>query len=151
MTRKEILAMKPGRELDKAVALAVMGWREVEHRARPLHTRAVVDGTDEVLSHDDWDNKGPHPRLVSPEGNEVFLCSCGGPFLDGLPYYSTDIAAAWDVATSAGGLVVRHLDGLNRWTARFGSSVVMAEAVPEAICKARLLATLETLEDAPMG
>ena len=129
MTRKEILAMKPGEELDVLVAEKVMGT--------PVHwERAVVIG-----NHLKWVRCEPY-RI-----GEIRRTEDDKP----VPPYSTDIAAAWDVATSAGGLVVRHLDPIDRWTARFGSSVVMAEAVPEAICKARLLATLETLEEQPMG
>lgn len=104
MTRKEILAMKPGRELDEEIAWLVMGYDSI------------------------------------PD--------------DGLPRFSTEIEAAWEVAEH-----VKHLH-LYRWEKIAGGpwecklryddkplGYCRAATAPEAICKAALL----TMEDAPMG
>jgi hypothetical protein len=63
---------------------------------------------------DDWGSKGPHPRLVSPEGEEFYLCECdkglgalpdfsgdwerGGPIIERerITVVFTDYGKAWD-------------------------------------------------------
>ncbi len=100
MNREEILAMKPGPELDALVAKKVMGWIEMDE---PESTRLLY-------------------RMPK--------------------WYSTHIGPAW--------LVVEQLKDRFRgiewytieWRASFGIGAY-APTVPEAICKAALLAVLE--------
>ena len=68
MTRDEVLAMKPGRELDALVAEKVMGWKVAQ-----VFDLKDTDGTNIA--------NGITPYSI---GQRV-------------PHYSTDIAAAWEV------------------------------------------------------
>lgn len=99
----EIEKLSP-RELDAAVAEHVMGWRrtgEGDH-CRPLHTtetRKRPGQAEEIVQVNEWDSKGGHPRLESPDGGRFYFCGCNGTRQDvvDLPEFSTDIAAAWTV------------------------------------------------------
>ncbi len=76
MTREEILAMRPGRELDAVVAEKVMGWKWIspETPGNPLLVSPPDDKRQ--LWSGIWDERGiPHY----------------------LPFYSIDISAAWEV------------------------------------------------------
>jgi hypothetical protein len=72
--------VKPGRQLDALVAEKVMGWKcdNVAHESTEV--RWIGDKTE--VQHSGWENKC-----------EGFGSLCPAH----LPYYSTDIAAAWDV------------------------------------------------------
>jgi|GEM_PF-3264926 len=115
LTRDDILAMKPGRELDRQIGEHIFGFKNILNVA------------------DYW-------------------------FIDdlntSLPSYSTDIAAAWEVAekmseewpqfsiarVDTGWCVMWGFDGYG-WP---NVTVATApEAIPEAICKAALLAVME--------
>ena len=145
VTREEILAMEPGRELDVSVAVNVMGWQRWESK-----------GIDKV-----W------PVIVPPMGDERHNWAAewdehGCPHW--MPHYSTDISAAWEVVEKMQNTPCRdgdhfcarvegfknaheaaffhHLvgipgdDGLEYYEAR-------GITAPEAICKAALLAVIE--------
>jgi len=109
--------MKPGRELDALVAEKVMSWARVgeDFHTSPAH-RPSLDFPGRII--DDWDSKGPHDYLVPPGliGNRardrVAFCGCEGDAR--LPYFSTDIAAAWQVVEH----LRASLDG-NEWTGEF--------------------------------
>lgn len=138
MTREEILAMKPGRELDALVAEKVMGM--------PVHwERAAIIGNRLV-----WVRCEPY-RVGEMQRTED-----GRP----IPAYSTDIAA-WEVVEEMVGQgfdidlssTILSPDFMAvSWSAMFSrfttKAKAMAEAVAEAICKAALLAVLE---EQPMG
>ncbi len=108
MTRDEILAMKPGRELDSLVAEKVMGYTTYGQFRDKDGVRVMIDR------------------------------------------YSTDIAAAWEVAEKMTSLFWEmNLDtGSKSNTTKvefyrtFDQTfhVVVANTAPEAICKAALLA-----------
>lgn len=130
LTRKKILAMKPGIELDALVAEKVMGWRYKE----------TVYSGGAVLSPAQW---------IKPNGWPV----------DIVPHYSTDISAAWEVVekmskTHFSEMAMTELeDGTWGWMARFIRVLnepytvkgyrATAKTAPEAICKAALLAVID--------
>lgn len=133
MTKAEILALQPGREFDALVAEKVMGLkREVRLRGEANTVTAyksLVDGLhtrDEVL------------RYGSP-----------------LPY-STDIAAAWQVVEAMRPEYGFWIDGDDGYIVEFQHGMpgmtdyrhgrAFAPTAPEAICKAALLAKLESGE-----
>jgi len=126
--REKILAMEPGRELDALVADKVMGFR--------------VDG--DICENQDFTQwNGDFLHIVSKEGNLP------------LPHYSTDISAAWEVVEK-----MKHeecswvctiwvnKDKTRVWFGEFepGKDVLADIEVPEAICKASLLAKMEVSE-----
>lgn len=87
--------------LDLLVALNVAGWRRIglDDWCRPLHAPSK-DFPGKILN---LDGKGPHERLIPPdcEFDEqddkcVWLCGCDKG-AERVPYYSTDIAAAFEV------------------------------------------------------
>lgn len=123
----KIEEMPAGRELDAFVAEKVMGWKYVDHNeAYDLPISGVAFG------------KG------SPDG----LSRCP------VPYYSTDIAAAWEVVEklrkdgfafdsySSGSEEAEH-----PWTDAIfmkdnNECLVRAETMPLAICRAASMAVL---------
>jgi hypothetical protein len=122
MTRDEILALPAGLELNELVAEHVLGWRRRE---------GVV-----------FSNES---RWQPPD-------SVGW---DWLPDYSGDIAAAWQVVEKlTGGMVQFRLErtASGRTYAKFVDCTwpaclvggASATAAPHAICKAALLAVLES-------
>lgn len=81
-----------GELLDAAVAKAG-GWQLVGHKdhSKPFH-RPSKDYPGSVIN--DWEQKGPHPRWVSPDGSQVvYLCACRHEKgEDALPAFSTEYA-----------------------------------------------------------
>lgn len=150
--------LKSGPELDALVAEKVMGWvlYGEDGHSKPVHKKSL-DRPGETF--DDWEYKGPHPRLVSPSGREFFLCQCRyRKGLENLPPYSTDIAAAWEV--------VEHMTQTTKenWKIEIFSSAFIAtfsyesgrdkpwqtgeheaygDSIPHAICLAALKAVGE--------
>jgi hypothetical protein len=139
LTREEILAMEPGRELDKLIAEQVMGWsiyrfdKDVPERCYYM----LVDKSFDPVVDDGYWNAGE--RKTEEEA-----------WNDNRPF-STDISAAWEV--------VMHLkskywyfmlsDENEGWEASFywdphrpAFEAVSSDA-PQAICKAALLAVLK--------
>lgn len=115
MTREEILAMEPGRELDALIEQHIFGKR-------------VEWIQDEVTD--------PYPIVPAEYGYIV-------------ENYSSDISAAWEVVNQMykdnwDFTLERHrFMNRDKVGAFFGSlETVKAEAAPEAICKAALLAIL---------
>lgn len=133
MTRDEILAMKPGRELDALVAINIFGWQKVVFGGVVMI--APPQNDERMHWAANWDEHGcPH----------------------WIPHYSTDISAAWEVFEK-----IKNLGGWIEiaWNpkkkhyrcmvgANFSSGVLKSidvsgfEEAPEAICKAALLAKL---------
>lgn len=133
MTRDEIMAMVPGREMDALVAEKVMNLCVLDQVHQYGDGCVVSDkGFDEWMSHPEYG------RIDDP---------------DLLPPYSTDIAAAWEVmekwgfqaqAGYQGGdyfcSIMYGFDG--EGTPLYGEVGDCASA-PEAICKAALLTLIE--------
>lgn len=132
MTREEILAMKPGRELDILVAEKVLGWQ--------------------------WVHGVSLKALYSPSGHKGAIVWDNGPRwdFDALPRYSTDIAAAMEVLETMlpSPLIWReHEREPHGWHVRLRTkhyhlgAEIVCETLPEAICKASLLALGKEDED----
>lgn len=134
MTRDEVLAMKPGRELDALVAEKVMGWRMKTFPGGGGGFTAWVDENEKVM------------KLISNStmSETCYRCDYFRP--------STDIAAAWEVEDKAididPSMYVHALA-----TVIFGYSQVqdiseirklclLIHATPEQRCKAALLAVM---------
>ncbi len=78
MTREEILAMEPGRELDKLVFIFVMGGRipEPPLRARIMNFSSDISASWEVVENMQKTNL---VRLSVNEGD--YICKIGGDLL----------------------------------------------------------------------
>lgn len=130
MNKEEILAMAAGSEIDALIAEKVMGWK-----------RAVAtDGATEY-----WDDGSfCSGRLVEP--------TVGGFRLD--DYSNTwnpseSISAAWEVLAKMGHAQInKKVNG--EYAVRWGntrwadSPVCVSKSAPEAICKAALLAVMDS-------
>jgi hypothetical protein len=125
MTRDEILNMPAGREMDALIAASVMGWVNVSE-VRPNLL------TDVIGKPPDFDYK------------------------DIVPHYSTDISVAWGIIDKSECYIIDNqvsqeesVDGIKRVNAqvfigRWGYAE--AETAPLAICRAALLAVVESEE-----
>jgi len=144
MTRDEVLAMKPGRELDARIAHLVMGWHITSCETYP-HEKIVRVKT--LRSPEESGGEVPYEKTFT----KVYSSAIWNK---DIPHYSTDIAAAWEVAekmseewpqfsiarVDTGWCVMWGFDGYG-WP---NVTVATApEAIPEAICKAALLAVTE--------
>lgn len=138
MTREEVLAMKPGRELDAKVAVEIFGWSHVAEYG--------TNAFDPALNM--WFGVPPGRQFVTLNDEPHLPSMIDNP----LPHYSTSIADAWPVVEeikNRGKVFVVKADGLMRgdfqpaYLAWCGNmEVVRAVTAPEAICKAALIATL---------
>ena len=126
MTRDEILALEPGPELDALVAEKVMGYM--------IRAEHVCGASGFGM-----------PGDVCPGCRE----GRPGPFYSGKAHYSTDIAAAWEVAEK----VIRWrgsiIAGARQYKPKCWVTISdlsptpmsgTGETMPEALCKAALLA-----------
>lgn len=138
VTRDEILAMKPGRELDAMVAEKVLGYKL--HWAKPniRGSSGNIGGTLEWLPCEPYEHGAQRLREDGRGPNE----------------YSKTGPAVWDVIERMAGdgwAFTFFVGPLARcWTEfRRGTKQVMAvyDDGPETICKAALLA----MEDTPLG
>ena len=131
MTSDEILAMKPGRALDAQVAEKVMGWTWAE----------TNEGLEGLFPPQEFAIHGFKPILIFNDLGH----------LHGMPEYSTDITPAWEVAEKFDNMTLRKMreaDGNVRhsvymWLENIiNNPMIMykADTLPEAICKAALLA-----------
>jgi hypothetical protein len=137
MTKDEIMKLE-GRELDAAIAERLFGWKWLE-------VESSAGGLVRIFRHP-----------------ELFVYGAWGPkeepinYYDTLPHYSTDIAAAW--------LVVEKMqekrnclsltygifsgDFVFEWKAEFRmvpkDGIAWADTAPLAICRAALLAVMES-------
>lgn len=133
MTKAEILALQPGRELDALVAEKVMGWPPIgEGEPYRLHQHrggVIANGIPQRF------NSGVIPLTWQP---------------------STDIAAAWQVVEAMRPEYGFWIDGDDGYIVEFQHGMpgmtdyrhgrAFAPTAPEAICKAALLAKLESGE-----
>jgi hypothetical protein len=133
MTRDEILSMEAGRELDALVAEQVMGWKR------------------ETYSFNNWrDGKVESMELSGLMGPD------GLREVDQFPFYSTDIAAAWEVVEKLEEENIARLeltrlgwDWQKTWRVSFFTTavsegaIVEGDIVPLTICRAALLALEE--------
>src|SRR4030042_5169505 len=120
MNEQEVLSLKAGRELDALVAEKVMGW--VWMRLEPGH----VWGDGSILKEDECRaSLYRHDNLLAVWGT---LIPDDGKYPHGqpsasIPYYSTDIAAAWQVVEKLRraneGEYLFTIDDAGTWYAKF--------------------------------
>lgn len=125
MTKAEILALQPGRELDICVAEVLTGQQRFLSRYDPMTA-----------------NGEPQFYFGYPVGHDI------------APAYSTDIAAAWQVVEAMRPEYGFWIDGDDDYVVEFQHGMpgmadyrhgrASAPTAPEAICKAALLAKLES-------
>lgn len=151
MTHTEIEALKPGRTMDATVAEQVMGWEwwsdgKIRWLVHPTRAKA------KRLRLPEWNES--HPQVESWKGIRRGKPSDDIAHDAWTPHYSTDIAAAWEVAevirAKLFSIRKRFLDSLQEQTLHTvkgtGEIVVIAwpdvfwSVTPEAICKAALMA-----------
>ena len=130
MTRDEVLAMKPGRELDALVAEKVMGWRKKTFPGGGGGFTAWVDENEKVM------------KLISNStmSETCYRCDYFRP--------STDIAAAWEVEEEINkrNLRVAYCQALQmviRSQKDYVTTFDYVHASPADRCKAALLAVME--------
>jgi hypothetical protein len=113
-----------GRELDALIAEKVMGWKWYDH-------------TGYAIRYFRPPNRFNYGAIA--EGGEV-------TYLDSLPRYSTDMAAAWEVAETFDAVQVGRAWNLDGNSAGYHCQLdvdnvnAFAETAPLAICRAALLA-----------
>ena len=141
MTREEVLAMEPGKELDKLVAIHVMGW-SIYHYDKDVEERCyymlVDSGLDPVADDEPWTWHNGE-RKTEAEAWE-----------DNLPW-STDKTSAWVVLEKSetfqlsklpdGDLRIKY-GGQYQCFINTNKNCGYGASASEAICKAALLATL---------
>jgi len=117
LTKDEILAMKPGRELDELVMIKVMGWtKEAEHKPLPM-----------------WrDNNGFNVDRVARFFNPSEDISAAWEIVKILR------EKGWATTLRIDNIVWCKLYGLG-----LGYFTCLAKTAPEAICKAALICTLD--------
>ena len=138
--------MEP-RELDRRVAEKIMGWRRegANYHTKRKHSPSK-DFPGEII--DNWDSKGPHDFLISPESDELRIANCGCESTTDLPDYSTSISDAWLVVDKFRDDGYAHFNLRSTslsWSAVFdragyGSFEARADTAPRAICLAALKA-----------
>jgi len=164
MTRDEILALKPGPELDALVAEQVMGWTVNRWDNGPNGKLLFVDKDGKEFRS----LSGPQEIWLPPEGQEDFR-EREDQMWGNCPSLSTDISAAWQVVrkmeqlnwyltidpNTAEGYEQRYSVGfvyddstlsdeeLNPLTYYQHYIACSPDEIPAAICKTALLANLE--------
>ena len=93
--------MEAGRELDALVAVSVMGWHKRERISGPDSVFALGTKMERWYAPNGREGavRGTNSEGVvfTNEGLEPDGISAPHPLIGGLPWYSTDIAAAWQV------------------------------------------------------
>jgi hypothetical protein len=132
MNRDEILKMEAGVLMDALVAERVMGWHNV-------HKTSFYNDT---ATH--WQSSLGDAFLVGAKDDKMYEYR--------IPYYSTDIAAAWEVVEklqSQNIKVTISTFGENWWIEIFDYTTekvvrkAFGTTAPLAICRAVLLAVME--------
>jgi hypothetical protein len=148
VTKDEILALVPGREMDALVAEKVMGWtgRKTVYQwfDRKRHEYPLI------IFAIGGEGMGSYETFVDGEGNKIQYGNPHKVFFT--PNYSTDIAAAWEIIRKLNKkdiyLEVKQWFGQELWIRLWtGSGALKSslnlksiDAFPEGICKAALLA-----------
>jgi len=155
MTREEILAMKPGEELDGLVAERIMGLkRGVDFGEWPEHQwKRDSYGNVDRFGFEAGHHNGPACERCGY--SYCVRCQSGPtqPCVVEPEPSSTDIKAAWHVVerldSQGAGIIIENLQ--NKWQVQLSGNwrgkpiCVIADAAtfPEVICRAALLALLQ--------
>ena len=142
MAKEEILAMEAGKELNTFVEEKLFN-----HRCEVRWCNWLPQGYFEVQSYGQGREAMGGGLL---DENESLPCYMEGEKWVVVPFYSTDISAAWEVVEKMvkeyGDFVIDYDDSYNggQWSASVDKLRVaaLAKTAPEAICKAALLAKL---------
>jgi hypothetical protein len=130
--KNKIFNLPAGEELDKMVAIKVMGWKWVT-RPPSVPQWSPIDGMPAIRRY-----------LIPPdETKRKYIPSMMSPFR--IPKYSSDISAAWKVVEKMGAykLEIVYRSNETKHKATFWHEMmgypVEAETAPLAICRAALL------------
>ena len=130
MTKTEILAIKPGRELDALIAVKVFNWKE----------EVNDDGIKIYISH-----SGIRHRVESLPNHSTDIKSAL-PIMAKMRISVICSEDGW-YATVTDDII--HSDVIRRYTYKYkqvyGKHWALADNVPEAICKAALCAVLNRI------
>lgn len=137
LTKDEILAMEPGREMDELIDKLILNGNNYRAKMLKWSRYLLKEFWDDPNSYyDEWHRS-----------QEI------GPWEYCGPHYSTDISAAWEVVKQFDNMTFRRMREADRhirhfayiWLSDTDDTHVMckAETMPEAICKCALLAVLE--------
>lgn len=150
MTREEIMAMKPGRKLDALVAEKIMGLRVVAHDWPCGRDPEFGDYEAASFWEEEMEERGPVyvPEDGSWPPKYLLDVKAHYAYVEPVPFYSTDIAAAWQVVekmiTDKGLFCLTIDDESDGFWCHFGNCAHEAYGTaPEAICKAALLVAEE--------
>lgn len=148
MTEDEIMAMVQGMKLNLLIATKIFGWIIWEEK-RGEYLYIVFQKPDEQEPYkrqQNWESiAGRYKHIDADQINEMKHIVCG------LDYYSSDISAAWEVVERLRkqGLFIKMIDchafvkvKFYELTIKYAKEWVEVRDVPEAICKAALLAML---------
>ncbi|MBA5872012.1 MAG: hypothetical protein GDA68_18745 [Nitrospira sp. CR2.1] len=132
-------SMKAGRELDALIAEKVMGWKPRQSK----HGYWNLDGPNGE-HFTDIDRRDYTAQYDKETGQKVQQAPWWEYFWDEIPFYSTDIAAAWEVVEKADlwSLYGSIGDGPYRACIQFEDreGLMTADTAPLAICLAALKA-----------
>lgn len=165
----EQLAELAGRDLDAVVAVRVMGWEWLERLEdlyqRPRKVIYPPLGPDWIRFNYFWDKYSP-AQPTTERFSDWDECCKRVDGATGMPRYSTDIAAAMEVVEKMreSWSVEIYCDFPDReWNVTFckrdpeaqwiqtDTHSVDSESLPEAICRAALIATREKVKDGGTG
>lgn len=149
MTREEILAMEPGRELDRLIQEHVFKWIPWQE-GRGDYTAIVYQKPGEqepYMRTQRWEiAKERYSIIPYSEINEMVHAVYGDK------YWSSDISAAWEVVDKLKIAIIPQSPSAPKELSYYAEYEnepyvkkihVFAETAPEAICKVALLAVLE--------
>lgn len=146
MTKEEVLALAPGRELNVLVAVKALGWIPWEEtRGEYTHIIFQKPGNRSI----NWERENKRYRRKQIDISEIDFHN---KIVHGLIDFSGDISAAWEVVDHLKkSHTIFHLARKWRtWEATFvpfakidGPHAFECDTAPEAICKAALLAVME--------
>ena len=137
LTREQVLAMEPGRELDELIITRVLGLQIVNH---------------EEVTYDWVDSPENYPYVSRGSLSKTNLMKWLEPDEDGFIIEpSTDFSAAWEVVSvmrKKNWNFVASTEGEDweatfYWDANRTGFEAKGVGAPEAICKAALLAVLD--------
>jgi ABA sandwich protein len=134
LTREQVLGMPAGRELDALVAERVMGWRYCKAIGTPEYDSILYEPK-EVAGHLE------SAVLPGPSAKPLFRYT--------MSYYSTKLAAAWEVVNAAAYVTLTKSSDNDppdwfcsvQWK-NGPDAFAAADAAPLAVCRAALLAVL---------
>jgi hypothetical protein len=161
MTKDEILNMEAGREMDALIAISLFDWRWMKYPAPNMSDGTWLTGIFPPDKPGRWPVPNFYNKIWVPSDDKANRFSNwdqsswwdndGKERNQGLPYYSTDIAAAWMVVekiTDPYNMTYEMMDKMvntkfGYWWDQSRLWAMTAKEAAEAICRAALLAILD--------